>query len=231
MDLVEPELENLKDKFSTLITEEDKRYAPKFVNVLRDCLFNDCSMLKDEVSRVLTTGQVDKMVFEVQDLKELPPIFVYPYDKLFELIMKNDLYEMGMFIYERLPFYVFIVDKMTDEIGRFLYEKIRDLPIVEAQKVSKNFPIVTLARSVLKDLLPVLKVNGEEVKDSFEENYEIAEIDLESGEYADELPNVNEAEQFFGIKLNEEQKKEAELDKLVEILNELDELDEEIDSP
>lgn len=227
----EHDLKYLQENFNEFFNEYDKQYTPKVVEILKDCLFGKCTKLKDEVKKVLTTGQVDKKVLEVKDLKEVPPILVYPYDKLFDLAIKNDLDAMALYIYEKMPYYVFLVDRITSEIGKFMYEKIKGLPLVEAQKRAKDFPALTLARSVLKDLLPTLKVNGEEIKDSYEENYDVAEVDLEKGYYDEELPNVDEAEQFFGIKLNEEQKKQAELDRIVEILNELDELEEEIDSP
>lgn len=224
-------IEELKERFETVITQYDKEQIPQFVDVLKDCLFGECRLLQEEVMKVLTTGQINKRVIEINDLNELPPIIVYPYEKLFNLALEKDMYELALYVYEKFPYYAFILEQASKEIGKFVYEKIKNLPLVEAQQKSKDFPYITVLRSVMKDLLPVLKLNGEELHDSFEENYDVAEYALESGYYNDETPNLDEIEEFFEIELNEEEKKQAELDKIVEILNELDELEEEIDSP
>lgn len=221
----------LQEMYKDLIFPLDEQETPLFVEALKSCLFGDCSVLKEEVRKILNGSQINKRVIEIDSINELEPIFVYPYNKVMDLAKKEGQYKIVLFIYERMPFYNFILDKVTSEIGKFVYEKIKDLPLLEAYKWSKSFPYVTITRSVMRDMLPTLKVSNQEIKDDFEENYDVAEISLQSGNYDDEIPDFEKVEEFFGISLNEEQKRQAELDKIIEILNELDELEEEIDSP
>lgn len=223
--------QTLQERFKELVFPHEKEYTPLFISTLEDCLFGKCKALEREVYNVLTTGNVNKKVIEIKDFYEMPPIFVYPYNKVIDETKKGGYFKITLFVYERLPLYYFVVDRITSIIGKFVYEKIKDLPIVEAYKKSKDFPYVTLTRSIMRHMLPTLKINGNELKDDYEENYDVGEIALESGNYDDELPNLDEIEEFFGIHLNEEQKKQSELDRLIEILNEIDELEEEIDSP